>query len=237
PHPRRPRARRAPWRPPGTWSAAGRGGRAAWPAPARGVTRRRRGRVPPARMATLAQAGTAPGSAWSGRSLSSSLTGGGSWRTKVGRRTRAIRKAVGFAHGLRGFGGTVEVCSGEVPSGWYLPFIHREGRAAARAAEDGDGGCRGAPAEGAQSGADRVRLRAHVTLGPDVGQIQGDELPVDHNGHLLGRSWSRRDPASTRRTFRRVQGNPGRSRKVGQGIIRNCFRPARNVPRACSQHP
>jgi hypothetical protein len=100
----------------------------------------------------------------------------------VRRRTRAIRKAVGFAHGLRGFGGTVEVCSGEVPSGWYLPSIHREGLAAALAAGDGDDERLGAPPEVTLAGPSRGRLGAHVTLGPGEGQIQGDEPPVDHNG-------------------------------------------------------
>src|SRR4029453_4763509 len=162
----------------------------AWPAPARGVTRRSRGRVPPARMATPARAGTAPGSAWAGRSLSSSLTGGGRWRM------RARRKAVGFAHGLRGFGGTVEVCSGEVPSGWYLPSVHREGLATVLVAVvDGDADGRGDRAEVTQLGADAGRLRAHVTpahppLGPGGGVPGGDGKPVDHNGHLLGRRQS-----------------------------------------------
>jgi hypothetical protein len=56
----------------------------------------------------------------------------------------ATRKAVGFAHGLRDFGGTDEVCSGEVPSGWFLPSIHREGLATVLAAvEDGDTDGRG----------------------------------------------------------------------------------------------
>ena len=36
-----------------------------------------------------------------------------------------MREAVGFAHGLRGLGGTVEVGAGEVPAGGYLPSIHR----------------------------------------------------------------------------------------------------------------
>jgi hypothetical protein len=96
---------------------------------------------------------------------------------------RAIRKAVGFAHGLRGFGGTVEVCSGEGPSGWYLPSIHREGPATVLAAvDDGDSNGRGDPAEVTQPGADRGRLRAHVTLGPLEGRPRGDAGPVDHNG-------------------------------------------------------
>jgi hypothetical protein len=81
-------------------------------------------------------------------------------------RTRAIKKAVGFAHGLRGFGATAEVCSGEVPSGWYLPSIHREGLAAVLAADDGDDDCHGAPAEVPQLGAEHGELRAHVTPGP-----------------------------------------------------------------------
>src|SRR5215216_7695260 len=73
----------------------------------------------------------------------------------VRRWTRAIRKAVGFAHGLRGFGGTVEVCSGEVPSGWYLPSVHREGLATVLAAVvDGDADGRGDRAEVTQLGAD-----------------------------------------------------------------------------------
>ena len=114
----------------------------------------------------------------------------------------AIRKAVGFAHGLRGSGGTVEVGSGEVPSGWYLPSI-REGLAAVLAAvEDGDTKGRGAPAEVPKPGADAGRLRAHVTPGPGQGRPRGHARPVAHNRHLLSRPASRNDPASTGRTFR-----------------------------------
>ena len=113
----------------GTWSGAGRAGRASWPAPARGVTRRSRGRVP-ARARGREQLQGLHGC---GRSLSSSLTGGGWWRTET------IRKAVGFAHGLRGFGGTDEVCSRGGPVR-LAPPVHapREGLAAVLAAvEDG----------------------------------------------------------------------------------------------------
>src|SRR5215218_1649122 len=103
------------------------------------------------------------------------------------RRMWAIRKAVGFAHGLRGFGATVEVCSREVSSGWYLPSIHHEGRAAVlTAADGGSGDGRGDRSEVTQLGADVGRLRAHVTqahvtLGPGEGRPWGDAKPVDHN--------------------------------------------------------
>src|SRR5215208_8533471 len=87
----------------------------------------------------------------------------------------ARRKAVGFAHGLRDFGGTDEVCSGEVPSGWFLPSIHREGLATVLGAADGGAGDgRGDPAEVPQLGADRGRLRAHVTQGPVQGHLWGE---------------------------------------------------------------
>ena len=71
------------------------------------VTRRSRGRVPPARMATLARAGTAPGSAWLRSLLVVVVDGRRLVADEGNEKGRGVRPV-----GLRGFGGTDEVCLG-----------------------------------------------------------------------------------------------------------------------------
>ena len=98
---------------------------------------------------------------------------------------------MGFAHGLRDFGGTAEVCSGEVPSGWFLPSIHREGLATVLAAvEDGDADGRGDLAE-VRSLAPIVAGSGHTSpLGPFRAELGETSIRSFTIGHLLGRHQS-----------------------------------------------
>src|SRR6266508_4688091 len=98
---------------------------------------------------------------------------------------RANRKAVGFAHGLRGFRSSGSG-SGRSRLAGCLPMLRgREGRVVPLApGAEGTGRARQVAGVTLDAGGAHCGLRAHVTPGPDLGP-RDDTAPVAHQRRYL----------------------------------------------------